>query len=96
MEGAFKLAKALASERGVDEISVIGGAQIYRQAMVRTERIYLTRVDADVDGDVLFPEIDSQDWVETKVGESEKTDKNEHACEYFILDRKGRIRAKGM
>ena len=94
IEGAIKLARELAAERCVDEISVIGGAEIYAQTLARTQRIYLTRVDADVEGDVRFPEIDSREWTETRVGACEKNDRNEHACEFFILDRKGRIPSK--
>ena len=94
IDGALRLARALAVERGADEISIIGGAEIYAQTLARTRRIYLTRVDADVEGDVRFPEIDSRHWEETRVGGCEKTDKNEYACEFFILDRKARISAK--
>ncbi len=94
IEGAIILARALAEERGADEISIVGGAEIYAQTLARTQRIYLTRVEADVEGDVRFPGIDSREWAETRVGGCEKNDRNEHACEYFILDRKPRISSK--
>ncbi|WP_428409915.1 dihydrofolate reductase [Hyphococcus sp.] len=94
IEGAIILAKALAEERGADEISIVGGAEIYAQTLARTQRIYLTRVEADVEGDVHFPQLDSRDWTENLVGECEKTDRNEHACKFFILDRKPRNPSK--
>ncbi len=94
VEGAIKLARGLAMERDADEIAIIGGAEIYAQTLPRTQRIYLTRVDAEVEGDVCFPEIDSREWTETVVGACEKNDKNEHACEFVILDRKSRISSK--
>ncbi|MFC2953950.1 dihydrofolate reductase [Marinicaulis aureus] len=94
IEGAIKLARGLAAASGADEIAIIGGAEIYAQTLARTQRIYLTRVDADVEGDVRFPEIDSRDWAERLVGACEKNDRNEHACQFFILDRRSRIPAK--
>lgn len=94
IDEAVKLARALAEARNADEISVIGGAEIYAQTLARTQRIYLTRVDADIEGDVWFPALDSRDWTEIRVGGAEKNDRNEHACEFFILDRKARIPSK--
>lgn len=94
VEGAAKLGKALAEDKGADEVCIMGGADIYAQMLARTARIYLTRVDAEVDGDVRFPPLDSADWTQTSVGGCAKSDKNEHACEFVILDRKARIPAK--
>ena len=91
IESAVRLGEALAKERGADEIAVIGGGDIYAQVLPRTARIYLTRVGADVAGDVLFPALDSAEWRETGAGGCEKSEKNQYACEFVILDRKGRI-----
>ena len=46
----------------VPEIMVIGGATLYRQTLPRAERLYLTRVEADVLGDVWFPDWNEPDW----------------------------------
>ncbi len=48
-----------------DEIMVIGGANIYRQFLPLAERIYLTRVQAEIEGDVYFPDLDADMWQET-------------------------------
>lgn len=48
-----------------EEVMVIGGAQIYALALPRTDRIYLTRVHATPVGDVTFPDIDPDVWLET-------------------------------
>ena len=45
-----------------DEVFVVGGAEIYRSALPRAMRIYLTRVHAVVDGDVTFPALDAKAW----------------------------------
>jgi dihydrofolate reductase len=41
-----------------DEVWVIGGAEIYRQAMPRLDELWITRIDLDVDGDAFAPEVD--------------------------------------
>jgi dihydrofolate reductase len=94
LDGAITLARACAEARGADEVCVIGGADIYAQTLPRAARIYLTTVEAEVEGDAYFPAYDSAQWRQTCVGASPKNEKNEHACEYFILDRKPRIPVK--
>lgn len=47
-----------------DEAFVIGGEQIYRQALPLADRLYLTEVDADADADAFFPELAPTDWQE--------------------------------
>lgn len=62
---AFRLAGELAQGRGVGDIMVIGGGQIYREALPFARRIVLTRVDLDVAGDTTFPELAPGDWQES-------------------------------
>jgi dihydrofolate reductase len=61
LEAALQLAEREAPET-VDELMVIGGAEIYKQALPLASRIYLTRVHEDFEGDALFPAIDEQSW----------------------------------
>ncbi|HAA93900.1 MAG: hypothetical protein CMM48_15355 [Rhodospirillaceae bacterium] len=63
---SFEDARANAEALADDEIMVIGGAEIYRAALDRANRIYLTEVHQAVDGDTYFPEFDRTDWVETE------------------------------
>ena len=49
---------------GEGEVMVIGGEQIYRQALPRADRLYLTLVDREVPGDTCFPAVDSAQWRE--------------------------------
>lgn len=44
------------------EVMIVGGEQVYRQCLPLASRIYLTRIDADVDGDAFFPEFDQSQW----------------------------------
>ena len=68
-----------------DEIMVIGGAQIYRDCLPMADKLYLTKVDADIQGDAFFPEIDSNQWQKT----SEKTPAvvDKHPYRFLILER---------
>jgi dihydrofolate reductase len=69
----------------VDEIMVIGGEQIYRMTIDLADRIYLTQVDTDVEGDAFFPDIDLNNWSQTRVKLPEIIDK--HPYQFLVLDR---------
>lgn len=55
-------ALARAAAEAPAEIMIIGGADIYRLALPHADRLYWTRVEADVDGDVFFPPVDWSAW----------------------------------
>jgi dihydrofolate reductase len=64
-EGAFtahSLEEAIAMAEGDEEIFIIGGAQIYADALSVADRMYITRVERDYEGDTSFPEIDYSKW----------------------------------
>jgi len=63
VEDAIALAKDIAIENGVDEIFIIGGAQIYKAAFPVTQRFYLTVIDQDYEGDAVL-DLDFTDWKE--------------------------------
>lgn len=58
-------ALAVAGERAGGEIMVIGGAEIYRLALPKADRLYLTEVALSPDGDAFFPDFDKNDWRQT-------------------------------
>ena len=62
VEAALDRAREVAAESGADEIHVIGGGTIYREAMPLAEKLYITHVDAEPEGDTHFPPIDPQQW----------------------------------
>ncbi|RUM08376.1 dihydrofolate reductase [Rhizobium chutanense] len=59
---AMTAAERLARETGVDEICIIGGGQVYTQAVDLADRMCITHVEADLDGDASFPAIDPDIW----------------------------------
>ncbi len=58
-----------------DEVMVIGGAEIYRHTLPFANRIYLTRINLDVNGDAYFPELPTTEWklISETAGEAEAT-----------------------
>ena len=66
---------------------VIGGAELYAQLLPRTDRLYLTRIDAEFVGDVYFPEIDPDDWQETYRQEHLADDRHDYAFTWLIWER---------
>lgn len=62
LEAALELGRSACVAAGADEIMVIGGEQIYRMTLPAADRLYLTQVDADVEGDAFFPDVDFSEW----------------------------------
>lgn len=87
LDAALACAEGQARARGVDEISVIGGAQIYEAAMARAGRIYLTDVDAEIDGDAWFPALDPALWRESKRDTATAGPDDDHAMIFRTLER---------
>jgi dihydrofolate reductase len=63
--GSLDQAVAVARLSGADEIMVIGGAEIYRQALPKADRLYLTEIALSPEGDAYFPNFDKTGWPET-------------------------------
>lgn len=64
LQAAIELGEAQALIDGVDEAIVMGGAQIYEQALPLVDRLYLTQVEASPEGDAFFPPLDMTQWSE--------------------------------
>ena len=62
LDAAVERAEAWALEQGVDELMLIGGAQLYAQGLEQADRLYLTRVALSPQGDAWFPEFDLNQW----------------------------------
>jgi len=65
LEAALALAEAVAVVNAQDEALVIGGAEVYAQALPLVSRMYITEVEASVEGDAFFPAWDRSQWQET-------------------------------
>lgn len=69
------------------EVVIVGGADLYRQMLPRVRVIHLTRVHANVDGDVLFPELKEQQWREVAKEYHPADERHAHAFTFSTLER---------
>lgn len=92
---AHSVEKALAACKGDDEIFVIGGADIFRETLPVADRIYLTTVDAEPEGDTFMPELDMSEWRETSAQSFVPDDKHAHAYRFAVYERIRSLRGSG-
>jgi dihydrofolate reductase len=79
--------QALGAAAGQAEVMVIGGAELYRQSLERAQRIYLTLVKAEVDGDALFPDFEPRQWRELERESHRADEKNQYDYDFVTLQR---------
>ena len=76
---------SLAGDAG--EVIVIGGGEIYRQFLPRADRIYLTRVSVDIEGDAHFPPLLDGEWLESTSDAHAADEANEYDATFSVLER---------
>jgi dihydrofolate reductase len=84
LDAGIELAESQGLIDGVDEIMIIGGAEIYALALPRATRAYLTQVHAKPKGDVFFPELDLSQWQLVRQKKCYADDR--HSCDYTFED----------
>ncbi len=75
------------AKRGEAVVDVIGGGQIYELAMPRADRLYITLIDAEIQGDTWFPEIDKTHWQVSDTQTHPPDEANAHAMTFVTFDR---------
>lgn len=87
LEAALVRAEQWAREQGVEELMLIGGAQLYAQALEKglVSRMYLTRVELAPQGDAWFPEFDSQQW--RRVSSEAQVEENKPVYHFEVWDK---------
>lgn len=88
--GDLASAFVIAEERGETEAFVVGGAEIYREALELANRLYLTRVHAAVDGDTFFPECAVEGWHQVESARHQADQRNDHAFSFEVYERAGK------
>lgn len=91
-EGAtivHSLDEALEVARDDDEPFIGGGAHIYRVALENdlVDRIYLTRIHAEVEGDTIFPNFDIDEWKLVSQEHHEADERNEYPFSFLVYER---------
>lgn len=89
LDAAFDLAGKLAEAAGQDEIMVIGGGDIYAQSMARADRLYISHVALEPEGDVVFPPIDPSIWSVVETPEVTPSEKDSAAYRIAIYEKRG-------
>jgi dihydrofolate reductase len=84
---AHSVDSALEACRGDDEVFVIGGAELFRETLPIADRLYLTVVDAEPEGDTFMPEYDERAWRETSEEHFAADEKHAHAYRFAVYDR---------
>ncbi len=79
--------EALAVCAGEADVSIIGGGQVYAEAMSRTDRIYLTRIHLEVDGDTFLPELKASEWHEVERRRFARGERDDAAFTLIVMDR---------
>jgi dihydrofolate reductase len=86
-EEAVSMAREQAEEDAVEEVCAIGGAEIFRLAAGRARRVYLTEVDADVEGDAFMPPLDLSAFREVRREEVPLSERDEFGFVFRVLER---------
>ncbi len=72
----------------LDEVFIIGGGEIFKHALPLMDKLYVTEIDHDFDGDVFFPPINLDVWKLEEAHPQEKDDKNPYNFSFNIYTRK--------
>ncbi len=84
---AIALAESVALIDGVEELMVIGGAEIYRLALPLADRLYLTEVHAEVAGDTFFPDWDRAAWREVAREQHQAPGEDSYRYSFTVYER---------
>ena len=82
------LDEAFQAAGDAEEIMVIGGGRVYEQMLKRADRLYLTHIDAEVEGDTQFPDYEPDEWQSTFSEFHDADEQNSHSYCFEILDRR--------
>ena len=85
---AVAIAREQAEEDGAREVCVIGGASLFALALVKAGRIYLTDIDAEVEGDVTLPPLDETRWREVSARSYPAGEDDEYPFTIRVLERR--------
>jgi len=87
LEEAVEQAARLTVQADVEEAMIIGGAEIYRQVLPLVDRMYITEVDAEIEGDAFFPEFDASQWRQVERESHAPCEKNPYPYSFVSYER---------
>lgn len=86
---ALQLAQEDAQVKGIDEIFIIGGGEIFKNAMPLVTKMYVTEILNPIDGDTFFPPFDAHSWQTLSTEMVPAGEKDSHATRFVIYKRVG-------
>jgi dihydrofolate reductase len=87
IDGALAVAIAQAESKEKDEVMIIGGDQVYALCLPLVDRLYVTQVHAEVEGDAYFPEVDWSQWHQISSEDHQASDNNPYDYSFVVYDR---------
>ena len=90
LDEGLERAAAEAKKLGVDEIAVIGGGVIYREVMDRATILHVTLIEAEIEGDTFFPEIDPALWEAGPAESVPPGERDDYATRFVTYRRRAR------
>ncbi len=81
-------ALATARKMGEKEAFIIGGGEIYRQGLALADKIYLTEINGDFEGEITFPEFDQGKWIEISRDHHDIDDKHRYSFDFVVYKKK--------
>ena len=78
---------AIAAYQSVEEVIIMGGGQLYKQMLERADRLYLTLIDVELNGDTAFPDWTAYQWNELDRVPHAKDERHDYAFEFVTLER---------
>lgn len=85
---AVSIAREQAEEDGASEVCVIGGASLFELALQKARRLYLTEVEAEVEGDVVLSPIDESRWTQVRAERHEASEADDYPFTVRVLERR--------
>jgi dihydrofolate reductase len=88
MVHSLQEAIAEAMKKNETEVFIIGGGEIFKEAVSLADKIYLTRIHHTIDGDIFFPEINPDTWLEANRTDCMADEKNKYNYSFLVYARK--------
>ncbi len=90
-EEALSIGREQAAEDGAGEVCVIGGVALFELALPKARRLYLTEVDAEVEGDAVFPAFDQGEWRDVRREAHPAGEGDEFGFTFRVMERVGLV-----
>ncbi|HZX00815.1 MAG TPA: dihydrofolate reductase, partial [Candidatus Paceibacterota bacterium] len=81
------VAEALRAVQDAEEVMVIGGGAIYKEFLPLAEKMYLTEIHREIEGDIYFPKFNRAEWIEEVRQDFGPNDENPYSYSFVVLNR---------